>query len=313
MTRLFPKILPFIVLSFLVSCLRTDQYNLEETTPRTTNQESKLIAIYTQDSSLPAGRDTTYIQRFYYDATDRIVAVTGTNKQAGSDSFHLQYFYNGSDTLANRIISYERYTGPMNGIVLDTVYLRYQNGRLVSDSSVSGNGPGSTAFSQWVNYVYSGNSVFTYRQNSYSPPLTAADTAIEGLFNTAVVVNGNTVAESSDSATYNPQTGIFRRTGSYATFTATYDVHSNPVFRIGRSYQVPIIPIEYFVDIYTDGAIPRNLPIETKHTSNVYPGGVIQTSNTYVFRSDGLPTSRTMRFFEQGTWTNWETAHYLYQ
>lgn len=299
----------------LASCLRTDTYDLDNTTPPPApvpgnSGGAELAALYSRDSTLPAGSDTTYVQRFTYDAQGRISILTGTDKTPGGDSVHFEFSYPGNDTLAQRIIAYDRDAPPYAHEYNDTLYLRYEAGRLACDSMVSGSAGNGGSFSHWTRYVYNGNSVFFYHLYN---PLTSLDTAVNGFLTAPVYANGSIVAEQDDSAVYNPQTGAIRRLNPFATFSATYDSHPNPVFRTGRAYQKPFTDIEYFIELATDGTIPRYLPLQTMQTSRNYPGGILKTENSYVFRTDGLPYSRTTRVFEQGAWGAWETMYYLYR
>ncbi|RYD91034.1 MAG: hypothetical protein EOP50_14955 [Sphingobacteriales bacterium] len=294
--------------------MRTDHYELDEPpTTDTTAAGTRLSAVYSLDNTLPPGADTVFVQRYTYDAQGRIATIITSDKRSNGDSTYNAYFYNGSDTLAERIASYERYSGAMSGTVKDTLFISYANGRLVSDSMVR-QGSGSAApFSQWSRYVYVGNQVFMYYRKSFDPAITPTDTAILGYLVTPVFTNGNITSQMDDSAVYNPQTQSIRTQGRYATLTATYDPRPNPMAQIGRAYRIPFLPIEFFAELAADGAIPKNLPIAAEQSSRAYPGGVVRSENNYTFRTDGLVRTRTMRFYEQGTWGDWQTFFYLYQ
>jgi hypothetical protein len=304
-----------LLVLFLTACQRevSDFPTTQPQVPNPVTGGIRLVGLFTIDSTLPAGQDTTYIQRLTYDNAGRILTVTGTDKQPNGDSMHLQYNYPGSDTLASRIISYERYTAASAvGERFDTIFLKYEAGRLACDSTLQSNSPGGASFAQWIRYVYSGNNVFRYRNNAFSPP-DPADTALIGYLSTPVFANGSITSQQDDSAVYNPQTGTIRVLSPYAVFTSTYDARQNPTFQAGRAYQMPCIDVEYFVELPTDGTIQRRLPLATQQTCHAYPGGIVKTNNRYVFRTDGLPLSRSTEVYELGTWTNWDTVYYIYQ
>ncbi|GAB4094356.1 hypothetical protein [Flaviaesturariibacter terrae] len=311
--QLFTAVLFLCLLTVLSSCLRTDTYDIPATGGSNpgTGTGTRLTGIYVLDSTLPPGLDTAYLQRYTYDGNGRILIVLGTDKQPGGDSAHYQYFYSGNDTLADRIISYERITGFGTQEYFDTLYLKYAAGKLVCDSLVRGPGAGTPAFSQWTRYIYLSNGIFSYRTDDFTP--NTNDTAILGYLHTVASSNGSITSARDDSAFYNSRTGAVRVMNRYSDFSATYDMRANPSFQIGRAYQIPFADIEYFVELPTDGTISSRLPVTTQQTSNVYPGGIVKTSNTYVFGANGMPVSRSMRIFDQNGWGDWETVHFVYQ
>jgi YD repeat-containing protein len=307
-----------ILLLFLASCQREVSDLNNPTTANPTNNplqpgSGRLVAMYARDSTRPAGQDTVYIHRLEYDASGRVVSITMSSKEtANGDSTHHKFAYQGSDTLAYQISSYSRITGPFSYTSYDTLWPKYAGGRLISDSMVTRSSTSPNAFYQTTHYVYNSNTVFHYRHSMFDPPITAADTAINGILSSVTSTNGNITAETDDSAIYNPQTGAFRIGGRAGTFSATYDSRPNPAFVAGRAYRIPFVPVEYFIELYTDGTITGNLPLTSSQTNSVYTGGMIQTTNSYVFRADGLPASRTLKILDSGTWSS-DTLYYVYQ
>jgi YD repeat-containing protein len=311
-------ILTAVLLLFLVSCQRevADLNNPTTTNPNNNPSQpgsGRLVAMYARDSTRPAGQDTAFIHRLEYDASGRVVSIMMSSKETtNGDSTHHKLAYQGSDTLAYLITTYSRITGPFSYTSYDTLWPKYAGGRLISDSMATRSSTAPNAFYQTTHYVYNGNNIFHYKHSMFDPPITAADTAIDGILSIVTYSNGNITAETDDSAVYNPQTGTFRTGGRAGTFSATYDSRPNPAFVAGRAYRIPYMPVEYFIELYTDGTITGSLPLTSRQTNVVYSGGTIQTANSYVFRADGLPASRTLKILDSGTWSS-DTIYYLYQ
>jgi hypothetical protein len=295
-----------------LSELNPNTVNPANPTPSTASS-GRLVAVYSRDSTLPAGSDTTAIARITYDGSGRVLTFTNSDKQQGGDSLHFRYVYSGSDTLASSIISYERTTGPYADVRMDTSWLEYANGRLMADSVTSNTQLNPQPFYQVRRFAYSGNAVFLYRYNLFTPRPSATDTAIAGQRYTVTRTNGDITSQQDDSAYYNPQTGALRTISNIGQFTATYDTRPNPFFQAGRSFQIPFVDVEYFIELLTDGSITRHLPLSSTHVNSAYvPTGSVTQSHNYTFGTDGLPTKRVTTF-QQGGSTYTDTIYYLYQ
>jgi hypothetical protein len=292
-------------------------HRLADQSGRGINEIPRLAAIYDIDTTQAAQPDTITRQYISYDVLGRVSAFDSYtfNPQgdtAFSQTFHIEYA--GGDTMASRSIIQSQVYGSSPDTRYDTVYYRYQNGRLLFDSVRLRAESGQVAM-RVRRRSYSGNRVTETSMSTFEQA-GAADTIYA---TRRVWVNrvGSYLLSQLDS-TEEQRSAIGT---SYWRFEAnmTPTVVPNPLYPVLKSVTDDVQDGDDLTSIFFSIWAPRYLMEQMSTTySSWFPGGVTGFGATSTIRyqattrNDGYPVKvREVRISATGTEVH--SYHFVYQ
>jgi hypothetical protein len=282
-----------------------------------TNEAPRLVAIYDIDTMGASQHDTLMRQYVSYDGLGRVSAFDsytfGTQGDTlSSQTLHIEY--SGGDTMAARSIIETRIYSGSPDKRYDTVYYRFQNGRLLSDSVRLRAESGQVAM-RVRRRSYSGDRVTETSMSAFEQSGTADTTyATRRVWLNRV---GPYLLSQLDST---EQQSIPGGT-SYWSFEATMapTVVPNPLYAVLKSVTDDVQDGDDFTSLFYSLWTPRYMMEQISTTfSSWYPGGagLFRSGSTTRYqvttRSDSYPV-RVRQVRTSGTGTEVHDYHYIYQ
>jgi hypothetical protein len=204
------------------------------------NDSTYIRKVISLDSTKPAGLDTGFTAEYFYDAQKRLIRETETEYGPGVLRYIYtdQYLYQGADTLPNRILYTDNQTSDST-----YVFLTYNNGFIVKDSSVIHTGGQATPLE--LRY-FSPNGSNGYLLRIYHfDYITGLPVLSDSITYTRQIVDGNCITGSDKH--WDANTGSLRGTVSYQN---TFDDKKNPFLKIHLwplgYYENDILQLNYF-------------------------------------------------------------------
>jgi len=216
------KLLAIIIATCIlgIGCQNEFTASDEPTLPPTvvTPDSTQLWKMVVMDSNYV---DTASVLFFRYDNQQRISRIVRYDHYVGTDSNYLDLVYNGTDTLAAKMLEYE------SNLLSTTTYYVYDAQARITKDSVVYNGsvmPGSTYYNNTNKYVY-GSTAVTKFGAIYSSAAPNAPFFLDTAYCHPVTVNGNVTSEKD--TIHNVTNGY---PIMYGNATMTYD--DKPALRL---------------------------------------------------------------------------------
>lgn len=262
----------FALLSVLVlsSCQKEVDSNLPNSIQSDSSFLDKIIAF---DTTLPAGADTVDKMVFSYDNTKRVSKVTDSYGPGLPGSSISDFFYAGNDTLPNKQISREIYTGLWD--YTDTTFYIYSNGVIAKDSTITKDNTNGVLGALVREYTVSGTTVnknlreYNYTAGNYVLAFSNSSSM------TVVNTGGNLITQTLVSGT-----------NTFQSVQATYDNKPNPIPK-ALKVKYP----EADTPDWLGWLLQKNNPSQVQYQEM---GGPPETEvYVYTYRSDGYPLKFT--------------------
>ncbi|MEO7620472.1 MAG: hypothetical protein ABIT05_12225 [Chitinophagaceae bacterium] len=260
----------------------------------TTNDSTVLTSMFYLDTTQAPVGDTLGKFLFSYDATKRLINfkehINRAHTNALSFTTEFKFLYSGTDTLPEKVyITTSNYINyPTISSSYDTVFLFYQNGKVIKDSAFY------TGITNVVNIniidlkkVNNTSWYYTYRRGG--DPVTTLNT-----FHSYANWQNDNLMESIDS--------VYDGVGSWGktkSFQFSYDNHPNPLRKAFYLFPLHINIAGYFspnfgpfVMTYLGNSSSNNVTFQNYTNSS----GTEIALWEYSYASNGLPTS--------GIWNN---------
>lgn len=270
------------IIGFCAAVFSSCQPDLDFTNPPSSpgNDSTYLKMVVLFDTSFPSGLDTQTKYTFQYDAQKRVQLIKVFEYDPGTvgyqyESFERRY-YTGNDTLPYKVVLYyDMLTEP----VPDTIFLTYQNGLVVRDSTV------------WRSGIYAGTSVLSFTSIASNRLLTIRRTRystgveeVDSVISVQNRQNGNLVG-GIDSVWMANSPGE-----SVLAYQYEFDNHPDPLARLVlpfsyQNYEYQLSPLSLLPVI-------KNRNNQTKETSVYTINGNTfdyEYGYSYQYRADGYP------------------------
>ncbi|MEO8404958.1 MAG: hypothetical protein ABI480_10190 [Chitinophagaceae bacterium] len=274
----------FILVLFFASCQSGPDDTLDPGNPggggTTTSDSTRLKMIIGIDTAFANGIDTSDKYLFQYDASKRLTFIDIYEYEPGQAGVQYhdneQRFYNGTDTLPYKVVYYVDDHPTLDDI--DTVYLTYQNGVIIKDSSISVQGAGNP-----VRYI----SVRKYKllhgmlinANIYSlvgSSLVLTDSITSG----QTYLNNNLVHQ---------QDTLFGSGGNEIwDITRAYDNHPSPLQRISLPFPIYNYGFHLAENSFLQFAKSVNNETVTQYLDDGVPD--YQENNLIQYKANGYPS-----------------------
>lgn len=243
--RLSYLLLSTVFFFFITSCKKEARPTNEVPENNDSIYLSKMLIDYYGDTS-------TY--NYFYDSQKRLIKI---NISENGENESNNFLYNGSDTLPYKYF--------LTGNQSETIYYKYENGRLIYDSTINP----SNVYPYYVKkYSYANDDIIV---NNYGPTGSIPYTQI---FN-RIVENGNTVVQKDSVDVYN-----------FHTFSITYDNKPNPFHIMPRIYGPQIGQDEIWsLDLFEKNNATHIIENTTYHINPIV------TNYIYEYNSNGYPKS----------------------
>lgn len=257
-----------VILSALlfVSCQKEVDSNILNTPQSDSSYIDKMIAL---DTTLPAGADTVDKMVLSYDNAKRVSRVTDNYGPGLPGSSISDFFYAGNDSLPNKQISREVFTGIWD--YTDTSFYIYSNGVIAKDSTITKDNTNGVIGALVREYTVAGTTVSrTLREyNLNGGVFVLANTSNSS--QTVVNTNGNLVSQTLVSGT-----------NTFQSVQATYDNKPNPIPKALR-VKYP----EADTPDWSGWLLQKNNPSQVQYQEM---GGPVETEvYVYTYRADGYP------------------------
>lgn len=255
---------------FFVSC----QKEVENNTPNSPQSDSsfldKMIAL---DTTLPAGADTVNKVILSYDNSKRVSRIIYSYGPGLPGSTVSDIFYTGNDSLPNKVISREVFTGLWD--YTDTSFYIYSNGVIARDSTVTIDNTNGVKGAIVRQYTVAGTTVNkSLREYNFNGGVfVLTNTSNSSL--TVVNTGGNLVTQTLVSGT-----------NTFQSVQASYDNKPNPIPRAIR-VRYP----EADTPDWLGWLLQVNNPTQVQYQEM---GGSMETEiYNYIYRADGFPVKFT--------------------
>ena len=274
----------FTLLSFtFISCQKDFSIdNIAELTSPNLVDTTLLRKFILLDTTLLAPNDTIYVYTFYYDNLRRCSNFKGS---IGIDSFFVNNYYNGNDTL---IAKRKLYSTNSADSTLD--YFNYSTtGKILSDSIL-----------EYTSTFGLTNFYFSYQNTTnQSGSITNKSNGNQFEYNNFLIQrdNSNNITTAKDSlfllvgSSYN-----FRET---TTSAITYDNKICPFYKIFPKHLInAVLEGSTIITLPPFHNLPQknNITLEIKTTSPQYPGADICNNDyQYIYNSNNYPISMKMK------------------
>jgi hypothetical protein len=270
-------IIGFLIGVILLACFSSCQKEIDWGLSNKPQNDSGYIKMFfTRDTSFVSGLDTSEKALFFYDAARRIRRVEIYEYQPGvsgvQDSGFDERYYNGSDTLPAKVVFKE-----VGNSVIDTTFIFRTNGIVEKDSTMADD---QTKYIRY--YLWTSSERIIQRTLHY-------DAAGNHVFTDSILFIRKWIApsllSSSDSIYYGSPDPV-----SFAydvIYTTGYDNRPNP-FKI---MSVGGYPVDALENVGEPGLFFGAKHSNNKITFTYTVPFPYSYTNTYFYRSDGLPVT----------------------
>lgn len=272
----------FVLLScslFFISCQPDLGFTGDDPPPGNDSTYLKMLVMF--DTSFPSGLDTLTKYTFQYDGQKRVQLIKVFEYDPGTAGYRYESYerryYNGNDTLPYKVdLYYDVLTDPFT----DTIFLTYQNGVVVRDSTHWSTTAGFGGISV-ISFTPAGNNrLLTVRKTRYSDGREQLDTIIS-IQNRQ---NGNLVSGKDSIWIDNLAMPIIH------DYQYEFDNKPDPFARLVLSF--PYQNYEYQLSPLSLLPLIRNRNNPTKETvveTNMVGTFDFGSDYSYQYRADGYP------------------------
>lgn len=228
--------------------------------------------------------DTFVKATIAYDALKRISMISMIFPDDPGDFDEEKFFYNGNDTLPYKMTKF------WDGDVHDTLFLTYENGKIIKDSLVVWElylGNHSLSYVETFTFEQLGSNRYFVRRNVYGESDLLNPVSGDSTYCIRNIQDGNVISGKDSVYDYGSQTLI-----EY-TYQKSFDDKKNPLRRLTLPYSVitqDLLDGHALLDL--DGKNNVNSSTMTvKVGSNAIE--TFPSTFSYEYRSDGYPISMT--------------------